>query len=267
MAESEPNPPEVPVTSFRDPAGSVIVLHGRVIRVIAKSFVPQVNAFLSSRAARKLVAAGRLVHTSVLDVAEAERLRRETHVKAFLNDREVGIFVEHERVHFPSFPYEWPPEMLHAAGCLTLALAEELLAEDFGLKDATPYNILFCGSEPVFIDILSFEQREAGDPIWLAYAQFVRTFLLPLLINKHYGRPLDQLLTSRRDGLTPEEAYCICGPFRKFLPPFLTLVSIPVWLAARHNRDDHTLYRKNPWSIRKRRISFFYPCTSDYVAQ
>jgi hypothetical protein len=53
------------------------------------------------------------------------------------------------------------------------------------LKDATPYNMPFRGPRPVFVDWLSFERRDRRDPTWPPYAQFVRTFVLPLLINKH----------------------------------------------------------------------------------
>ena len=49
----------------------------------------------------------------------------------------------------------------------------------FRTAHGTPYNVLFRGPEPVFVDVLSFECREGGDPTWLPYAQFVRTFLLP----------------------------------------------------------------------------------------
>ena len=74
---------------------------------------------------------------------------------------------------------------------LTLRLALDLLPEGFGLKDATPYNVLFRGPDPVFVDALSIERRDAGDPTWLAYAQFVRTFVLPLVANRRFGLPLD----------------------------------------------------------------------------
>src|SRR3954471_13822093 len=120
--------------------------------------------------------------------------------------------------------------MLHAGGVLTLLLARTLLADGIGMKDATPYNVLFRGPQPVFIDLLSVEKRDPGDPTWLPYAQFVRTFLLPLLANKYFGIALDQILTTRRDGLEPEEVYQWLKPSQKFLPPFLSLVSMPKWL-------------------------------------
>jgi predicted RNA methylase len=96
----------------------------------------------------------------------------------------------------------------------------------------------------VFIDVLSLERRDPGDPAWLPYAQFVRTFLLPLLANRHFGMALDQLLFTRRDGLEPEEVYRWLRPLQRVWPPFLSLVSMPVWLGSRHNLDDASIYRK-----------------------
>lgn len=231
-------------TSFRDPAGRLFILPGRIIRFIQRSAVPQVRAFLSSAIARELMAAGRLVCTRILDASEIERLRRDPEFQGAYDPLEVGMVVEHERVPFPSFPYEWPPEMLHAAGCLTLDLAAGLLAEGLGLKDATPYNVLFRGPEPIFVDLLSAERRDPTDPTWLPYAQFQRCFLLPLLVNKHFGVPLEQILATRRDGIEPEEVSRLCGPLQKLLPPMLTLVSIPTWLSARRNPEDTTIYQK-----------------------
>jgi SAM-dependent methyltransferase len=165
-------------------------------------------------------------------------------VSSLFGNLEDQLVVEHERVPFPSFPYEWPAEMLHAAAVLTLDIAQEALQEGFGLKDGTPYNVLFKGPNPIFIDLLSFERRDPGDPTWLPYAQFVRTFLLPLLANKYLGLQLDQLLTTRRDGLEPEEVYRWLRPWQKLWRPFLSLVSMPTWLAARHNQDNTRMYQK-----------------------
>jgi SAM-dependent methyltransferase len=72
----------------------------------------------------------------------------------------------------------------------------------------------------------------------------VRTFLLPLLASKFYGLGLDQILTTRRDGLEPEEVYRWSKPLQRVRPPFLSLVSMPIWLGARHDPDDTSIYRK-----------------------
>lgn len=227
--------------SFRDPDGRLEIINDRVLRLVNKTGEEALNRFLASAAAQKFVAAGQLVRTRLPD-AESIKLLNE-HL-----ERENGeipeVIFEHERITFPSFPYEWAPEMLYEAGCLTLDLAEDVLKEGFGLKDATPYNVLFRGPRPIFVDLLSFEQRTPRDPVWKPYAQFVRLFLLPLLANKYFGLQLKELLLSNRDGIEPEEVYGLCGISQKLRPPFLTLVSIPTWLTAKSRGDRSTIYRE-----------------------
>jgi 2-polyprenyl-3-methyl-5-hydroxy-6-metoxy-1,4-benzoquinol methylase len=134
---------------------------------------------------------------------------------------------EHERISFPSYPYEWPAEMLYAAASLTLDLAEAALEEGFGLKDATPYNVLFRGAQPVFVDVLSFERRDPLNRTWMPYGQFVRTFLLPLMASRDFGLPLDRTLSGQRDGIEPEIMYRWASLWQRLKPPFLGLVTLP----------------------------------------
>jgi len=232
--------------SFRDPAGSLFFSGGRVLRTVNAIGAADLNAFLSSRASGALFKRGDVVGTRALDAGEREELLRDPEVRAQFDATAAEAIVEHERIVFPSFPYEWPPEMLYAAGLLTVDLAKALLPENLGLKDATPYNILFRGPDPVFIDVLSFERREPGDAIWLPYAQFARAFLLPLLANKYYGLTLDQMLFCRRDGLEPEEVYRWAKPLQRLRPPFLSLVSLPTWAGRRHDQDDASIYKRKP---------------------
>jgi SAM-dependent methyltransferase len=92
---------------------------------------------------------------------------------------------------------------------------------------------MFWGAQPVFLDVLSFERRDPHDPTWLAYAQFVRSFLLPLLVNQRYRIPLDQIFTTRRDGLEPEEVYPLLGPLERLGPRAFSLITFPVWFGKR----------------------------------
>ncbi len=231
-------------TSFRDPSGHLLAINGRILRVINHSGEPDLRAFLQSATARQLTDAGRLVRTTLLDPTEIAHLTTEVGLQELFGPTTPALVAEHERVPFQSFPYEWPPEMLHAAAQLTLDLAESLLDDGFGLKDATPYNVLYRGPNPVFVDWLSFERRDPRDPTWLPYAQFVRTFLLPLLVNKRFDLRLDQLLLANRDGLEPEEVYRLCGPIRKLLPPFFTLATLPSWLGSRSAAGEEGVYRQ-----------------------
>ena len=226
--------------SFRDPAGTVFAFEGRIFRIVNAAGTADLTAFLNAPSAQEAVRQGRVVRSEIL----SGKILEHPEIQAQFRASSGQLVLEHERIPFPGFPYEWPAEMLHAAAELTLDLAQALVEDGLGLKDGTPYNILFRGTEPVFIDVLSFERRHPGDPTWLPYAQFIRTFLLPLLANKHFGLALDQVLITRRDGLEPEEVYRWSGALQRVRPPFLPLVSMPVWLGGRHKQDDTAIYRK-----------------------
>ena len=229
--------------SFRDPAGCCCSFNGRVLRFVAAEAVSEFEKFLQTNCARQFIARKKFVSTWRLNENEAATLCESPELPPVFHAQPRGAVFEHERIPFPSYPHEWPPEMLWAAGRLTLELAQAALGDGFGLKDATPHNILFRGSEPVFIDALSFERRNPGDPIWLPEAQFVRAFLLPLLANRRWGLPLAEIFTTRRDGIEPEEVYRFCGPLEKFKPRMLSLVSIPTWLSRKTRPDDQKIYQ------------------------
>jgi SAM-dependent methyltransferase len=229
--------------SFRDPAGSCLVFDGRVLRFITTEALPEFEKFLQTDFARKFTAAGKLISSRRLDENEIAPLRESPELKSIFDAQKTGAVFEHEKISFPSFPHEWPPEMLWVAGKLTLELAQAALAEGFCLKDATPGNVLFRGGGAVFIDALSFEKRDAHDPIWKVHAQFVRTFLLPLLANRRWNLQPAEMFTTRRDGIEPEEIYRLCGALEKFSPPVLSLVSIPTWLSRKANPDNEKIYR------------------------
>ncbi len=216
----------------------MVLLGGRLLRLVNESGRADVEAFLRSRAAQSLLTNGRVVPTRVLDPAELSG-----HVQS-PDDVPPAMLLEHDRIWFASFPYEWPAEMLYQAGLLTLDIAEQLLPESLSLKDATPYNLLYRGPHPVFIDVLSFDQHDPTDQTWLPYAQFLRTFVLPLLVNRHFALPLKQMLESSRDGLEPHDVYSLCGPLQRLRPPFLSLVSLPSWLGRWQKGYDPSVYRR-----------------------
>jgi len=229
--------------SFRDPAGCCCFFNQRVLRFVTASAIPEFEDFLQTNCARQFIARKRIVSTRRLNENETAALRESPELQPVFDAQSIGAVFEHERIPFPSYPHEWPPEMLWAAGRLTLELAQAALADGFGLKDANPRNVLFRGSEPVFIDALSFERRNPGDPIWKPHAQFVRTFLLPLLASRRWGLPLAEIFMTRRDGLEPEDVYRLCGPLEKIKPRTLSLVSIPTWLSRRAGPDDQKIYQ------------------------
>ncbi|HEV2691068.1 MAG TPA: class I SAM-dependent methyltransferase [Bryobacteraceae bacterium] len=216
--------------SFRDPAGRVLVQENRVLRVVNKQGEDELSAFLSSRVASRLFESGMFVKTARLSSGLSQ-------LSSALNGFSV---YEHELIPFTSYPYEWCAEMLHAAGTLTLDIAEQCLDEGFGLKDASPYNILFRGPDPVFVDALSFERRNQSDPTWLSHAQFMRNFLLPLLAHRDLRIRIDQIFRTRRDGIWPAELCAWAGPLRRLSPTFFSAATFPWWLSR---FESDRLYR------------------------
>jgi len=219
-------------SSFRDPAGRVYRNNNRILREVNAYGLACLNAALHSKAVHAEIERGRFVRTELIAPNGAPAL-------ALGQDSTV---VEHEAIPFPSFPYEWPPEMLYAAGALILDLALALAGENLGLKDATPFNVLYRGAQPVFVDVLSVEPRDPHDPLWLARAQFIRTILLPLAAERDFGIPLAQSLLLR-EGIEPESFYRLLAPMARFSPKYLSLVSMPVWMGGRRKGDSRSLYQ------------------------
>lgn len=172
---------------------------------------------------------GKLVRSVILENPSAIELPSE-----FSGEMPQGaVIVEHTPLCFRNYPYEWSPGMLRSAAELTLELAREAMRAGFALKDATPYNLIFDGCRPVFVDLLSFRRRDPRESVWQPYAQFVRTFVLPLLAFGYFGLRPDEILLTHRDGIEPERLAAICPGYRLLFPPFLSTVTLPVLLGGR----------------------------------
>lgn len=231
MSATESKPHNV---SFRDPGGQVFRAAGRIFRSVNAEASPTLDLFLRSDLAGSLQEAGRLVRTWA-----PENLPEGLSALP-------GRLVEHQAVPFPTYPAEWCPEMLVEAGNLTLDLSEALLKSGWGLKDATPLNILFQGPNPIFVDLLSFEQRRATDPTWTPYAQFARTFLLPLLANRELGQSLRAIWLETRDGLDPERLYPFLSLGSRFSRPALGLVTLPALMSKKADSAGTGASQKTP---------------------
>lgn len=205
--------------TFRDPQGRLYLEGDRVFREIYPDHVQPVVAWLQSPIVRDWMQQGRLISTMILP-----------------GDTEQAALLEHERLFFPSYPWEWSPGQWRAAAALTLDLCEEALGHGYVLKDATPLNILFRGPQPVFVDVLSFESRDSRSPLWLAYAQYVRTFLLPLAAYIHLGWPLGWT-QQRRDGYEPADLALWLPPIKRWRNPLRSLVTVPMMLEKGSSRN------------------------------
>ena len=149
-------------------------------------------------------------------------------------------FVEHEQIPFISYPYEWTFSMLKDAALLQLDLLEVSLENGWTLKDATPYNIQWQGTHPIFIDTPSFEPWVDGEP-WVGYRQFCSMFLTPLLLKTHLDIDYIHLLKSSLDGIPPTEAVKFFHGLRLLKRGVLSHIYFPAKVEnaiLKNERDD-----------------------------
>lgn len=105
------------------------------------------------------------------------------------NDSEYMI-IEEEQIPYVIHPYEWSFYMLYAAGICVLRTNLTALQYGYQLMDPHAYNVVFMGTNPVYVDLGSFEKVTVGTRAynWAGYHTFLQNFVYPLRIaSNRYG--------------------------------------------------------------------------------
>jgi len=230
--------PEVEPGSFRDRDSRVILSGDRVLRAVSPEGATDWDLLSESGLLAELTGRGDLVGTREVD---AEQLNGNTELLPTGVDR----VLEHDRIPFVSYPYEWTFSMLKDAALLQLEIASEAIDRGLMLKDATPYNVQFEGSKPVFIDIGSFEKLPEGEP-WVGYRQFCMLCLYPLMFQAHKDLPFHPWLRGSIDGIQPVDAIKVFSLLDRLRPGVFFHTSL-------HARLDRSAKRSGPGSAEKNR--------------
>jgi ribosomal protein L11 methylase PrmA len=192
--------------SYRDRRGRVLDLDGRILRVIAADAAEDVAWLEREGLLADLVASRRLIPTW------------RTEAPADVSDGfEATVTLEHERLPFISYPYEWPFSALKAAALFHLDLHQDLLSRGASLLDASAYNVQFRGPRPIMIDVLSLRPYREGE-YWLGHQQFLDQFLNPLLLRALLGVPPHGLYRGALEGV-PTALLARLLPLRHKLRP------------------------------------------------
>jgi hypothetical protein len=146
-----------------DQFGRVFFYQDKVYRLIYNSI--DCKEFLNSLLYTKLVNLGYIVKTTIVTDFEIEGYE---------------LILEHQKM-LNTKPNEWSFLMYKEAALLIFKINE--ISNEFGyeLKDAHPWNVLFDGYRPVFIDIGSF-QKSTNKNYWNAKHEFIITDIFPLLL-------------------------------------------------------------------------------------
>ncbi len=179
--------------SYRDRSNQVFYQDQDVLRALDERALAHWARLKSTRFYRDYAEAGKIIATEELAGLPAP-LPGETPWAGILS---------HARIPFISYPYEWCFSMLKDAALLHLDLMAAALEEDMILKDSSAYNVQWQGSQPVFIDIPSFEGLANG-AAWDGYRQFCMLFLYPLMLEAYRGVPFQDWLRGNIDGIDPQ---------------------------------------------------------------
>lgn len=163
---------------MRDPQATVALERQRVVRDLHAPL--EADHFLRSKVAQEWVDEGRLIPF----------------------DWENELRLVSPRIPFVTSPQEWCDAQFKDAAALTLDLLESSNQAGVDLKDASAWNVVFHGSQPIFCDLTSFETLQAR--AWWAAGQFSRHFISPLWLSRETGLRAKDCFLLSRDGTPPE---------------------------------------------------------------
>ncbi len=213
--------------SFRDPASSVFYVEDRVLRGFTGRGATDWEAVAGSAFFGRLLADQSVVGTRPVDAAIVSQARR---------DR-FETFVEHDRIPFISYPYEWSFSMLQDAAALHCEILLAALAEDFTMKDGYSYNVQFVGPQPCFIDVGSFEPVTTWGP-WHGYRQFCQSFLFPLMLQSYKDVSFQPFLRGQINGITPSQMRAVLDGRKTFRKGVFTNVTLHAALEKRYSSAE-----------------------------
>jgi SAM-dependent methyltransferase len=206
--------------SFKDPAASVFYLEeeaGFIFRQLSPAYLSHYHHFRSSGLAEELIKKNWLIPFEETD-----------------NPGD-AVVLKAKKIDFVTYPYEWTFSQWKDAALLTLKIHYQALKFGMILKDATPFNIVFDGPRPVFVDISSFEVFKEGQP-WPAFKQFSENFYLPLLLVKYFDATGNDMYRSNINGIPISKGLSLL-PAKAYFN-FNTLFFLALPARIREQRED-----------------------------
>lgn len=176
--------------SFRDPAGQIFEYDGRIIRVIKSFGKKRYDFLLQKEILKKSIEKKFLIQTK--DVTDELK---------HLSVKDACYYLEHEKIDYISYPYEWSFYQLKDAALHHLDFQIFLLDKGVKLIDSSAFNIQFSNHNPIFIDVLSLEEYKEGD-YWIGHSQFLKQFLNPLILRSKKGILFNDWYKGNLDGIS-----------------------------------------------------------------
>ena len=241
--------------SFRDPGGHIYYSSGKVFRTVAPEVLEDFERVCATGVLEKLTEQGRLIAGKVVDKQSLPNL-----------PTSFSLVVEHPRIPFISYPYEWCFYMLQDAAVHQLEVCLDALESDVMVSDASAYNIQFINSAPIFIDYLSFRSYEKGK-VWKAHQQYCEQFLNPLLLRSLLGVPHNAWYRGNLEGIPTTELSRLIPIAKKFSWNVFIHVALQARLHNAANGRKIDRKRANKVSLDKRRMTYILSSLKEFVSK
>ena len=189
--------------SFRDPAGKIYYKGNRVFRKLTAQGVKRFLPLKESGIIQQSIKEGFLIGTKETSNEDQEKINKEE------------LILEHDKISYISYPYEWSFAQLKDAAIFHLDFQLFLLKNDATLIDASAYNIQFIGSKLKFIDALSIQKYKEGE-YWIGHKQFCENFLNPLILKSKKGIKFNNWFKGNLEGIETSDLNSLLGIFDKF---------------------------------------------------
>jgi ribosomal protein L11 methylase PrmA len=203
------------VGSFKDPAARIVVKNDKVYRLIYQRGEEQLQLLRNNELISKKIKDKDLISFRILNNEEVKDLD--------INDNFSNI-IEHPKINYISYPYEWSFNQLKKAALFYLDFHLDLLKDDISLKDSSAFNVQFLGSKCIFIDLFSIEKFNSNK-FWPGYSQFCEQFLNPLILQSKTGMDFNLLYKSEINGI-PTSLTSRLLPLRKKITSRHTFINI-----------------------------------------
>jgi hypothetical protein len=154
--------------SFADTNGRLFWWKEELYRGIGPKRQDLYNRLLEPGVVQNLIKEGLLVDTEV----------------SLLSMNDYPLILKHRVIPFVSYVYEWSSLMLKDAALALIEIEMRLAQEGLTLQDAHPWNILFNGSKPIYVDFCSIVPAQPNT-LWPAAGEFYRFFIYPLQLMSH----------------------------------------------------------------------------------
>jgi len=151
----------------------------------------------------------RLFDHGVIEKLTAEKLLIESETTG-LTLEGYAMVIRHRCVPFVSYPQEWCAAMFKDAALAYLQLAERLRSQGLRLKDTHPWNLLFDGCNPVYVDFTSISQITDSER-YISADKFRRYYVYPLLLMAHGQERITRHLLPDYEGISSSELSLLMG--------------------------------------------------------